>query len=209
MGGLGAVIFVGLYVAVWWWIARRFKPWWAKVPVALVALAIAFGDELLGQIELKRLCAEKGGYHVYRRIEDVEGFVDSFAPPSKEWITKGGYRFVEGIQQDRIFRAERAPDGTVHEATVSEVKGRYELQVNRHGELKSGFQWGEDRIVDRASAEVLASSFNIYYKGGWLLRFLAYFTDAGPGSSLSGSCMQRADHPGILTMTLDVLRPLK
>src|SRR3989304_2288943 len=110
-----------LGASVWVWVAykvvRRIKPNWGKALAVAVFVLIPTADAVYGRIKLKQLCEAEGGVKIYRTVEGVEGFYGFPMSPAPEWLTKHGYRFLEGTDypDGKPMRMKLGPDGKVIE----------------------------------------------------------------------------------------------
>ena len=186
-----------LGASVWVWVAykvvRRIKPNWGKALAVAVFVLIPTADTVYGRIKLKQLCEAEGGVKIYRTVEGVEGYFDGVWGPTPEWLTKYGYRFVEGKDRDgKPMRIKLGPDGKVIEEMNVVPQSRHQYEYSG-AEFGNGYFRGESRIRDLQTKEILSRYVDIIYQGGWVERFLFY--DGGPG--FAAFCKDVTDQPPI------------
>lgn len=189
MIGIALILVIGAYV----WIAKKAVnvAWETSSRLAAFVLAIFIlapsVDAVAGRVVLKKRCARDGKIRVFERVSGVDGLrADSVYESSPQYY---GYRFIEGREfrdpdtaQYRVDRAER--EGLVGTATLLrrvQPIAKYEL-VEEYAK-RSGYYFQSSHIAVREidSGHELASFDWIEFRGGWAERFIASFSDAGPG----------------------------
>jgi hypothetical protein len=203
MGGLLALFLIGLYIWAAYKIVRYARPVWGKAIIVLAALLIPTADAVYGRYKLKEMCAAEGGLRIYRVVEGVAGFDDPKSRPTEGWLTKHGYKFVEGKElSGKRFRLSVRPDGTFLReegiTPISEYVYEYEL-----GDAKDVFYRIEQRIRVRATGEILSRTVNFSYAGGWFERFVNGLYAA---RGTAGTCGPDVDITRFIAQTL---KPIK
>lgn len=203
MGGLLVLALIAGYI---WGVSKLFKrvgPLWAKVLLVVAAILIPTADAVYGRIKLKQMCEAEGGLHIYRMVEGVEGFDYPTMEPNDEWITKYGYRFVEGEEVGgKRSRVSLLPDGkTTREVDVSPMS-KYAFEV-RLGDVRDIYFRTESRVIEKGSSEILARYVNIGYAGGWFERFVNGLYAA---TGNAGSCGLTVYPSELITKTLKPIR---
>lgn len=203
MGGLLVLVLIGTYV---WGATKLFKragTYWAKALIVVVAILIPMADAVYGRIKLKQMCEAEGGLHIYRVVEGVEGFDDPSTPPYEEWITKYGYRFVEGDEVNgKESRLRLQADGTILRENQVTPISEYVYEMDK-GDHRDVFHRTESRIRARNSDETLSRAVNIRYAGGWFERFVNGLY-AATGSA--GNCGPIVHSTELISKTL---KPIK
>ncbi|MCB2184531.1 MAG: hypothetical protein KQH63_21115 [Desulfobulbaceae bacterium] len=69
-------------------IAEEKKKIWMTIGCILFFLVVPFGDEILGPIYFRYLCASQGGYHIYQTVELGPEYFDKDGSP--KFITETG-----------------------------------------------------------------------------------------------------------------------
>lgn len=181
MGGLAILLIIAAYIGVASVLVYKIKPRKWKVVAIAVAILLPTADAIIGRLYLKYLCTTQAGLRVYRVVEGVEGFLD-VRWPAEEWIRQYGYRYSEGRLR---------PNGFVDRLSIAEGGIKQELNVKPQSLYRFRFVRPADTDVIRenravveliATDEVLADYKAFFFLGGWAERFLAGFTDAGPGT---------------------------
>ena len=175
MGGLLFFFLIGLYIWVASKFVRRARPWWGKVVLVLVFILIPTADAFYGRIRLKQMCEAEGGLKINRVVKGVDGF---YAPHIQlYWLLDRGYQYVE-YGADEFVRTTRDPAGKRIEQHVARLDSLYafEISVDR----QPGFVFEKLLVKDRHTQEVLGTSTNIAFYGGWAERFLGSIADSGP-----------------------------
>ena len=190
MGGLLILFLAGLYIWGTNKLVRRIQPIWGKALIVIAAILIPTADAVYGRYKLKEMCAAEGGLHIYRVVEGVAGFDNPKFQPDEGWLTKHGYKFIEGKElSGKRFRLSLRPDGTfLREEDITPIS-EY-VYEDEHGNDKDIYSRYEQRIRVRATSEILSKAVNISYEGGWLERFAAGVYAA---KSYAGSCQEGAD----------------
>ena len=186
------------------------RPRWGKVIAIIVFALLPTADGYYGRIKLKQMCVEEGGLKIYKTVEGVEGFDIGQLGPTPEWLTKSGYRFVEGRRLGGgTMRLSLKPDGKILEEIdldPRELKSRYRFEFPG-GRFGAGYIRATDLIRDLQTNEILSRYVNIGYEGGWAERFLAGFSDAGSG--FAGACQEGDDQFDIVKFITGTLKPAK
>ena len=184
MGGLAVLFILGLYFVLTVLAMVKVKPLWAKGLVLLAALLIPTADAVYGRYKLKQMCAAEAGLKVYKVAHGVEGFV-GYA--EEEMITKYGYEFVESERtHGKYYRLSLSNGYIVTDENVT-PKSTYRFRLVLDFEMpnyneKQSYSRNQEVIEDIATGEVLATYTHLAFTGGWAERFLAMFSDAGPGN---------------------------
>jgi hypothetical protein len=203
MGGLLVLALIAGYI---WGAAKLFKrvgPYWAKALVVIAAILLPTADAVYGRIKLKQMCEAEGGLHIYRVVEGGEGFDDPRTAPYDDWITKYGYRVVEGDELNgKESRLSLLPDGSILRETGISPSSKYIYELDK-GDYRDTYHRIESRVRVRDSGEVLSRAINIRYAGGWFERFVGGLY-ASTGNA--GSCGPIIYSDELITKTL---KPIK
>jgi len=207
MGGLAVLVLLGLYVWGAYKLVRMARPAWARVLVTLAVVLVPTADAVYGRIKLRQMCAAEGGLKIYKTVEGVEGlYVDEFHP-GPTWISMYGYRFVEGKDYDgKHMRLSLGSDGKIVEERYVTLRSRYGYEYSG-GDFGTGYAYGEKRIRDLKTGEILARARNLSYEGGWAERTIAAFSDARSG--FVGACQEGANTISPRKITNETLKPIK
>jgi hypothetical protein len=172
MGGLLVLVLIAGYVWSAAKLCNRAGSYWAKALVVIAAILLPTADAVYGRIKLKQMCEAEGGLHVYRVVEGVEGFDALSLGPDDEWISKYGYRFVEGEELGgKRSRVSLQPDGKIiREVGVTPIT-KYIFEWDK-GDSRDVFDRSGTHIRVRSTGEILSRYVNINYAGGWFERFV-------------------------------------
>lgn len=191
MGALLILWIAAIYLLLAVWITYKVRPWWVKSVVAIALLLIPTADAVYGRIKLRQMCEAEGGLKIYKTVEGVEGLYVDRLGATPEWITKDGYRFVEGKSPGgKSMRLSRGSDGKLIEERDVALKSRYRYEYSG-GDFGVGYAYGEKRIRDLQTNEILARARNISYEGGWVERLIAGLS--GSRSGFAGACLEGAE----------------
>lgn len=199
MGGLLVLALIGGYI---WGASKLFKhvqPHWKKALVVIAAILLPTADAVYGRIKLKQMCEAEGGLHIYRVVDGVEGFGDPKSRPTEGWVTKYGYRFVEGREANgKNSRLTLKPDGMVYREVGVAPMSEFEYDM-RLGGLDDIYLRIEQVVRVRNTGEVLGRSVNISYAGGWFERFVSGLYAA---RGTAGTCGPSVSNTELITKTL-------
>lgn len=205
MGGLFVLFLLGLYIWGAYKIVRWIRPVWGKALVVVAVLLIPTADAVYGRIKLKQMCEADGGLKVFRTAEGVEGFRVAHRPET-EWLTKYGYKFVEGQDSaGKPMRLSLGPDGKIVEERDVQLKSRYGFEYSGR-DFGAGYARGESVIRDLHTREVLARNLNFSYEGGWIERFVAGIVSA---KAFSGACQSGANRIWPDQIVNQTLKPIR
>lgn len=205
MGGLLVLFLLGFYVWGAYKIVRWIKPVWGKALVLVAVLLIPTADAVYGRIKLKQMCETEGGLKIFRIAEGVEGFYVTHRPET-EWLTKYGYKFVEGQDTGgKLVRLSLGPNGKIVEERDVQLKSRYGFEYSGKN-FGAGYARGESVIRDLQTKEVLARNVNLSYEGGWIERFVAGIFSAKGFSGACQSGVNRIWPDQIVNQTLKPIR---
>lgn len=99
--------------------------------------------------------------------------------PHSSWLTKHGYRFVEGKDfASRPMRISLGTDNRLFEQRNVTLKSKFRFE-RVTTEFGAGFTRSEYRVSESQTADVLARYVNASYRGGWAERLLGAFSDSG------------------------------
>lgn len=203
MGGLLVLALIAGYIWMATKLVKNTQPYWRKALIALAAILIPTADAVYGRIKLKQMCEAEGGLHIYRVVEGIEGFDYPRMSPNEEWLTKYGYRFIEGDQSNGIrTRLSLQPDGKIIREVDILPMSKYAFEV-RLGDVRDVYYRAESRVVEKRSSEILARHVNIGYAGGWFERFASGLYAA---TGNAGSCGSTVYPSELITKTL---KPIK
>lgn len=190
MGGLLVLLLAGLYLWIAYVTIRKVPKAWGKVLALVVAVLIPTADAVYGRIKLRQMCEAEGGLKIYRKVDGVEGLHMGKLSPTPEWITKYGFRFVEGESHgSKPMRLGRGTDGNLVEERNVVLRSRYRYE-DSGGNIGNGYSYDEQRIRDLQTNEILARARNIGYEGGWVERQVAGLYAA---KGFAGACMEGAE----------------
>jgi hypothetical protein len=187
MGGLAVLLSIAAYVAVAFIVVRRIRPTRWKVAAVFVALLLPTADALVGRFYVHHLCSTEGGLRVHKVVDGVEGFLVSDGMPSEKWITERGFAFGEGHIRTveplgRVVNRISLKNGVVvveeRVRPSSKYRSFFEDQTDWTGVVRSS---AKVEVIE--SGDVLAEYKRFFFLGGWAERFLARFSDAGPGTT--------------------------
>lgn len=182
MGGLGALVVIGLYIFIVYNVVRLVKYRWHKAVALVIVILIPTADAIYGRIKLKSMCDAEAGLKINRVVEHVDGFMDETSSLDF-WVKEQGYRFTEGrlTSDGKTNRYSRQADGHITEEKHKLPESQFRLRnvypaknalFSRHGFL----------IEEIATGETLSMHIWLTFNGGWAERFLAWFSDAGGGN---------------------------
>jgi len=205
MGGLLILVLAGLYLWIAYKVVRRAPPVWGKVLAIVVIVLIPTADAVYGRMKLRQICAVEGGLKIYKTVEGVEGFYLNDMPLHQEWITKYGYKFVEGKGLDgSSTRLGWGKDGNVVEEKNVTLFSRYQYEyyANEYG---LGFKRVEHQVKDSETNQILARNLNFTFEGGWAERFIASLYAA---KGFAGACQQGPALIVLPTFITNILNPV-
>lgn len=202
---MGGLLVLALMVAYIWGakkLVKRANTLWSKTLIVIVAVLIPTADAVYGRFKLKQMCEAEGGLHIYRVVEGVEGFDDP-SGPYEEWITRYGYRVVEGTEiGGKPSRLSLQPDGKIVREVGLTPTTEYIFERNK-GDSGNIFNRYGSQIRVRSTGEILSRNVNIRYAGGWFERFVNRLYAA---QGTAGTCGSTASQYEIVTKTL---KPIK
>ena len=184
MGGLAILLIVTGYLALAVWLLV-IVPWRWKPALLLAAVLVPSADSLWAHyVTMPRVCKD-AGLKVHKKADKAGGLRLSTADES--WVTKHGFPFVEGeYVPGKYYRISKQGDRIVREEEV-QPKARY-LSDSHSVFPARGVGGTKYRVLDVTTGEVIGELVDFGYGGGWAERFLASFTDAGPGPMFLNSC---------------------
>lgn len=219
MGGLAVLFLLGLYFVLAVLVIVKVKRIWAKGLVLLAALLIPTADAVYGRYKLKQMCAAEAGLKVYRLAKGVEGFMGY---PDEEYLTskygfkKYGFKYVEQCDYPVLghcYRLYYKEDYLIREQDIvpkSEYRFRYIHDYQMPNYEKHEFINRSQEVVENiATGEILATYTHLTFGGGWAERFLAMFSDAGPGNVAWCSTEPFLNKPYVDTNKLLITSSLK
>jgi hypothetical protein len=184
MGGLAILFFIGLYGLVALYALVMMPGWWKLATLAAVLL-IPTADSLWARYVTMPSVCKDAGLKIYKKADKAGGLRLSTADES--WVTKYGFPFVEGERfAGRYYRIAQSGEQIIREEDV-QPKARY-LSDAQTVMVARGIGGTMYRVVDLSTGEILGRFVDFSYGGGWAERFLAAFTDAGPGPMFLISC---------------------
>ena len=184
MGGLAILFFIGLYGLVALYALVKTPGCWKLATLAAVLL-IPTADSLWARyVTMPRVCKD-AGLKIYTKADKAGGLRLSTA--DEVWVTMYGFPFVEGERvPGRYYRISRQGDQVVHEEDV-QPKARY-LSLTEHRSPARGVTGTAYLVRDLSTGELVGEDVNYGFHGGWSERFLAGFSDAGPGPIFPIDC---------------------
>lgn len=179
MGGLAALFFIGLYIAIAYWVFKRCGGSSFRWMVLALAVLIPSGDAVVGRLYLKHLCAQEGGLKVYRVAEHVDGFMDDYRD---YWVKAGKYRFTEEFPiNGKVIRYSKNNGKIIREDNVL-PQSQYRVRLQHLGSVHDRYLRNMYLVESIPNGEILATDTQIAFNGGWAERFIALFSDAGGGT---------------------------
>ncbi len=173
MGSLFLLLFIGFILAILVWIVIK-VPWWAKPLIIIGAFLAVTADGYLGRRKLEKMCQEQGGLHIYKTVNNVEGFEQNMNI-SSSWDERfNDYSFIEGKSDTsgKVNRITRNSSGkVVYEKDVN-AKSRYLVIYNHTPKIDANYRLLSEQIVDKKTKEILAEVKSFAYRGGWADRFV-------------------------------------
>lgn len=177
---LAAIGLLVLFAKVESWKTRR----WA-IPLYLVlAYAIPMGDVTWHSWNMAKVCP-KAGLHVYRTV-----VVDGFMPADETYVSRGGYRFVEGEISPKTGLVTR------WEKTESDIQRLDGVLPKSEWALKSGIAKQNyadgvseeyESIQNRQTSEIIAERRLFLAWRGWIDAWIASVIDNSVGGCNGGS----------------------
>lgn len=212
MGGLGALLVIGVYLVIAYKVIRAIKGQKARYVAVAFFVLLPTADAIVGRLYLTYLCATEGGAKTHRVIENVDGFRDETGPAHPtDYRIKQGYQFVEGplLHDGNVNRLSLREGASVREQDVP-PKSMYRFYFMRIGEREL-FERNRHVVEVMGTREILAEHTQIVFAGGWGEQLLAGFTDAGVGSAAWCNADKSAAERGkiINTLLLETLKPQK
>ncbi len=152
------------------WIVIK-VPWWAKPLIIIGAFLAVTADDYLGRRKLEKMCQEQGGLHIYKTVDNVEGFEIQYWLEKEPWLTKYNFNYIEKKSGTKIERLTKKADGKFIKEEPSKMKSEYKLVYSK--DLTGDFNFFRDEIIRKADQKVMASYNYIGYKGGWVSKTIA------------------------------------
>jgi hypothetical protein len=179
-----------------------------RLIVAAIFVLVPMGDQMVGYIYLKALCARDAGQHIYKRVNDVEGFsVDE--KPNVNFVESLGYRYIEGIQSksgrtETYVRYQRNPEtNEITKEDIQKLTSIYTVDFF-HQYIKYAlfgyfsYLYQESVIRDVVEDITLAKQVRITYSGGWVAKYIFQ----GGGGMCAG------DTINVVSFVESVLKPI-
>ena len=176
MGGLAVLFLLSIYIVIIVVLVIKVKGLPYKAVALLVMLLIPTADAIYGRYKLKQMCAAEAGLKVYRVAHGVEGFM-GYA--DEGMLIKHGYQFVEEKNSPNYYRLSKQNGQIIREDYVT-PRSKYRLKQTSDDE--GVYRRSQYLIEDITIGEILATDTRLTFKGGWVERFLAQFSDAGIGN---------------------------
>lgn len=140
----------------------------------VLVLIVLVGSYLPGKIEYNSLCDEYGQPRIMKRVT-ADGFYRSrvYIYEAREFIEKGGFKYVEGPypgQRERFRRYSISSQGQINEVEIAAPTSAYGVR-DELWETGSGVIVSVKTVYEKASESELARAANITYRGGplWFL----------------------------------------
>lgn len=176
LGGLVAYLVIALVFIL---IPRSTRN---RLIVAAIFVLVPMGDQMVGYVYFKALCARDAGLHIYKKVDGVEGFsVDE--KPDVNLVESFGYRYIEGIQSksgktETFVRYQRKPEtNEITKQYIQKLTSRYSVdffhQYTKYalfGYFSYLFQ--ESVVRDVVNDITLAKQVRIAYSGGWVAKYI-------------------------------------
>jgi hypothetical protein len=202
LGGLVAYVIIALVFIL---IPRSTRN---RLIVAAIFVLVPWGDQMVGYVYLKALCAKDAGLHIYKKVDSVEGFsVDE--KPNVNFVESLGYRYIEGIQSksgrtETYVRYQRNPEtNEITKHDIQKLTSRYTVDFfHQHTKYALfgyfSYLYQESVIRDVVEDITLATQVRITYSGGWVAK---YIFDGG-----GGGCA--GDIINVVSFVESVLKPI-
>ena len=182
MGGLLILVLFGAYVWLAYKLTLRAKKIFMKAVLVLVALLIPTADAVYGRVKLEQMCEAEGGLRILRTVSKVEGLYGGDSIPEDEWITREGYKFVEGrLLNGKNVRKERQENGSLVQFNDVSLKSKFGFGFT-NGDHATTLGRTELYIYALDTKEKLATVTNITFRGGWVERLVAGIYAGKPNS---------------------------
>ncbi len=173
MGSLFLLLFIGFILAILVWIVIK-VPWWAKPLVVIGAFLAVTADGYLGRRKLEKMCQEQGGLHIYKTVDNVEGFELGNSSLKKYLIEKYGYVYVERKSYEK-GKVDRLRTNNNSEFLLEKdviPKSTYLVDNIPNKLIVGNYEIDKYQITNKNDGSVLAEYIVIGYFGGWVDRFL-------------------------------------
>lgn len=166
---LGAVAYIGLAVALSYYLSRRF---FRKNTTKIVAFSLGLmllyllptWDIFLTEWRGKEICKTEAGIIIFKAVDNIENFQYAYGRPGREMFEQYGYKFIEGTTttgEPRKFYIDT--NGNFIEEPIVEPESRYVYEVvgNTWKPVKPGVNKYENIITDKKTGERLSQLVNI------------------------------------------------
>jgi len=156
---------------------RRLAIW---IGLLIVALAILFGDHIIGRLYFQYLCSTTTGITINKTVDRVDGFMWPAQADAPYNDAKTGYVFIEGAVKDGLVT--RAIVGSNGETSIQrrvKPQSQYVLEYESIS-LPLHVTRGEYAVIERATGDKLAKRVSYAHEGGWLFRVQAPLGYKGP-----------------------------
>ena len=200
MMGLYFLVLIGGYIWLVSKIRKCVHPYWVKVLVTVIAILIPTADAIYGRIKVQLMCKADGGVHIYRVVEDVEGFGKLNDQPYEKYL-KMGFKYMEGISEGQPSRMTLSENGVVNLEIGVDPISEYVVYESNFGKNKDIFSRAENSIRVRSTGEILSRDTNISFRGGWFERFMGD-TISGPSGESFTACVPLIFSEELVTKTL-------
>ena len=204
LGGLVAYLVIALVFIL---IPRSTRN---RLIVAAIFVLVPWGDQMVGYVYLKGLCAKDAGLHIYKKVEGVEGFsVDE--RPDVAFVESFGYRYIEGIERrgskqgkTTYLRYQRDPEtNEITRQDIQKLTSRYTVdffhQYTKYALFGYfSYLYQESVIRDVVEDITLAKQVRIAYSGGWVAKYIF--------EGLGGVCA--GDSTSAVNFVRSVLEPI-
>ena len=170
-----AIAFLALWLGLALAAGLLLPRWWFKAIGVLLVLLIPAADHLSGLYYHTKLCEKKGGLKVYKTERGVRGIRD-YDGLDERYLKDLGFEFVEARQLGVDSRLMRQGSSFIRERNVT-PQAKYEVQF-RHSR-SSMFGYDRLSVEEISSHEVLGEYTQVIFFGGWAVRALSAFSDAG------------------------------
>ena len=202
LGGLVAYVVIALVFIL---IPRSTRN---RLIVAAIFVLVPWGDQMVGYVYLKGLCAKDAGLHIYKIVEGVEGFsVDE--RPDVNFVESLGYRYIEGIQSksgrtETYVRYQRNPEtNEITKQNIQKLTSKYTVdffhQYTKYALFGYfSYLYQESVIRDVVEDITLAKQVRIAYSGGWVAKYIF--------EGLGGGCA--GDSTSAVNFVRSVLEPI-
>ena len=160
---------------------QRWLNWWV---VLIILVLIPTWDVLPAHFYFNKLCEKDAGLHVYKTVNNIEGFYYKNIGKSgaKSILLKYPYKYIEAQKFPKgLMKYRLDNDGNLVMKEISQPTSRYTLDENVS--IGENLGWNIKRfdgwIEDTVTGEKLALNRKYGYFGNWVTRIFKFFGATG------------------------------